>query len=181
LNNATPQSLILLDEVGRGTSTFDGLSLAWAVTEEIHNNTKIQAKTLFATHYHELTELEEFLSKVRNYNVAVKEWEDQIIFLRKIIPGGCDDSYGIQVARLAGIPKNVLERARVILDQLETKEVKYPVIPEPKKKPKVSEFQLNIFTAKEEILAEELRKLDLNQMTPVEALNKLQELKKKAE
>jgi DNA mismatch repair protein MutS len=181
LNNATPKSLILLDEVGRGTSTFDGLSLAWAVTEEIHNNPKIQAKTLFATHYHELTELEEFLPKAKNYNIAVKEWQDQMIFLRKIIPGGCDDSYGIQVAKLAGIPKNVLERAKIILQQLETKEAKQPVILEPKKKPKVGEFQLNIFTAKEEILAEELRKMDLNQLTPLEALNKLQDLKKKVE
>jgi DNA mismatch repair protein MutS len=179
LNNATPKSLILLDEVGRGTSTFDGLSIAWAVTEHIHNNPKIGSKTLFATHFHELTELAKFLPKVRNYNVAVKEWGDEVIFLRKIVPGGCDDSYGIQVARLAGIPKGVLERAKEILADLENGELSYQRSPEAKAKP-VS-YQLSIFSPKDTQIVEELKKLDLEKLTPIEALNKLNELKKKTE
>ena len=120
LNNATSRSLIILDEIGRGTSTFDGISIAWSVVEYIHNNTK--AKTLFATHYHELTELSITLDSVKNYNIAVKEWNDEIIFLRKIAVGGADKSYGIQVARLAGLPKEVIERAREVLNNLENKE-----------------------------------------------------------
>ncbi|HBA27513.1 MAG TPA: DNA mismatch repair protein MutS [Nitrospinae bacterium] len=120
LNNATSRSLIILDEIGRGTSTFDGISIAWSVVEYIHNNTK--AKTLFATHYHELTELSMTLDSVKNYNIAVKEWNDEIIFLRKIAVGGADKSYGIQVARLAGLPKEVIERAREVLNNLENKE-----------------------------------------------------------
>jgi DNA mismatch repair protein MutS len=121
LNNATPRSLIVLDEIGRGTSTFDGLSLAWSILEYLHE--RVGAKTLFATHYHELTELSGRLSRLRNYNVAVREWNDQIIFLRKILAGGTDKSYGIQVARLAGIPKGVLDRAKVILRNLEESEL----------------------------------------------------------
>lgn len=121
LNNATARSLIILDEIGRGTSTFDGLSLAWSIVEHLHN--QIGAKTLFATHYHELTELAARLPRLRNYNVAVREWHDQIIFLRKIVEGGTDKSYGIQVARLAGVPKEVLERAKVILRNLEDSEL----------------------------------------------------------
>ncbi len=119
LNNATPASLIVLDEVGRGTSTFDGLSLAWAIAEFLHDNPLVKARTLFATHYHELTELALTMKGVKNYNVAVREWEDKVIFLRKIVPGGADQSYGIQVARLAGLPRQVLGRAREILDNLE--------------------------------------------------------------
>ncbi|MBI5772469.1 MAG: DNA mismatch repair protein MutS [Verrucomicrobia bacterium] len=121
LNNATARSLIILDEIGRGTSTFDGLSLAWSIVEHLHN--QIGAKTLFATHYHELTELAARMPRLRNYNVAVREWHDQIIFLRKIVEGGTDKSYGIQVARLAGVPKEVLERAKVILGNLEESEL----------------------------------------------------------
>ncbi|MFQ6116376.1 MAG: DNA mismatch repair protein MutS, partial [bacterium] len=179
LNNATPKSLILLDEVGRGTSTFDGLSIAWAVTEHIHNNPKIGSKTLFATHFHELTELAKFLPRVKNYNVAVKEWGDEVIFLRKIVPGGCDDSYGIQVARLAGVPKQVLERAKEILADLENDEVRQKRVPE--SKPKPVSYQLSIFSPKDTQIIEELKKLDLDKLTPIEALNKLNELKKKAE
>jgi DNA mismatch repair protein MutS len=121
LNNATPGSLIILDEIGRGTSTFDGLSLAWSIVEYLHN--QVGAKTLFATHYHELTELAARLPRLRNFNVAVREWRDQVVFLRKILPGGTDKSYGIQVARLAGVPKEVLERAKVILGNLEESEL----------------------------------------------------------
>jgi DNA mismatch repair protein MutS len=121
LNNATPRSLIVLDEIGRGTSTFDGLSLAWSIVEHLHN--QVGAKTLFATHYHELTELAARLPRLKNFNVAVREWHDQIVFLRKIVEGGTDKSYGIQVARLAGVPKEVLERAKVILGNLEESEL----------------------------------------------------------
>jgi DNA mismatch repair protein MutS len=121
LNNATPRSLVILDEIGRGTSTFDGLSLAWSIVEHLHN--QVGAKTLFATHYHELTELAGRLGRLRNANVAVREWNDQIIFLRKIVAGGTDKSYGIQVARLAGVPAAVVERAKVILRNLEESEL----------------------------------------------------------
>jgi len=121
LNNATRRSLVILDEIGRGTSTFDGLSLAWSIVEHLHN--QVGAKTLFATHYHELTELAARLPRLKNYNVAVREWHDQIVFLRKIIEGGTDKSYGIQVARLAGVPKTVLERAKEILRNLEESEL----------------------------------------------------------
>jgi DNA mismatch repair protein MutS len=121
LNNATPRSLIVLDEIGRGTSTFDGLSLAWSIVEHLHN--QVGAKTLFATHYHELTELAARLPRLRNFNVAVREWNDQIVFLRKIVEGGTDKSYGIHVARLAGVPRAVIERAKVILGNLEQSEL----------------------------------------------------------
>ena len=121
LNNATARSLIVLDEIGRGTSTFDGLSLAWSIVEHLHN--QVGAKTLFATHYHELTELAGRLSRIKNFNVAVREWHDQIVFLRKIVEGGTNKSYGIQVARLAGVPKEVLERAKQILGNLEESEL----------------------------------------------------------
>jgi DNA mismatch repair protein MutS len=117
VNNATERSLVILDEIGRGTSTFDGLSIAWSVAEFLHD--EIKARTLFATHYHELTKLAEERSGVCNFNVAVREWNDQIIFLRKIVPGGADKSYGIQVARLAGLPKEILDRAKDILSHLE--------------------------------------------------------------
>jgi len=121
LNNATPRSLIILDEIGRGTSTFDGLSLAWSIVEHLHNT--VGAQTLFATHYHELTELAGRLPRLKNFNVAVREWHEQIIFLRKIVAGGTDKSYGIQVARLAGVPRSVLERAKQILVNLEESEL----------------------------------------------------------
>jgi len=121
LNNATPRSLIILDEIGRGTSTFDGLSLAWSIVEHLHNT--VGAQTLFATHYHELTELAGRLPRLKNFNVAVREWHEQIIFLRKIVAGGTDKSYGIQVARLAGVPRSVLERAKQILGNLEESEL----------------------------------------------------------
>jgi DNA mismatch repair protein MutS len=121
LNNATARSLIVLDEIGRGTSTFDGLSLAWSIVEHLHN--AVGAKTLFATHYHELAELSARLPRLKNFNVAVREWHDQIVFLRKIVEGGTDKSYGIQVARLAGVPKEVLERAKQILSNLEESEL----------------------------------------------------------
>src|SRR4029078_5021343 len=121
LNNSTARSLIVLDEIGRGTSTFDGVSLAWSIVEHLHN--VVGAKTLFATHYHELTELAARLPRIKNFNVAVREWNEQIIFLRKIVAGGTDKSYGIQGARLAGVPKTVLDGAREILSNLESSEL----------------------------------------------------------
>jgi DNA mismatch repair protein MutS len=121
LNNATAGSLVILDEIGRGTSTFDGLSLAWSIVEHLHN--QVGAKTLFATHYHELTELARRLPRLRNFNVVVREWNDQVVFLHKIVEGGADKSYGIQVARLAGVPKPVIERAKEILHNLEESEL----------------------------------------------------------
>jgi DNA mismatch repair protein MutS len=118
LNNATERSLVILDEIGRGTSTFDGLSIAWSVAEHLHD--KVGARTLFATHYHEITALAQSRTAVKNYNVAVKEWNHQIIFLHKILPGSAEKSYGIQVARLAGLPENVIDRAKEVLQQLES-------------------------------------------------------------
>jgi len=185
LNNATSKSLILLDEIGRGTSTFDGLSIAWAVAEYIHDKNKIGAKTLFATHYHELTELASTLEGVKNYNIAVREWNDEIIFLRKIVDGGTDKSYGIQVARLAGLPKEVIERAKEVLANLEEKEfdqVGKPVLAHSKMKEHYSlKGQLSLFTTPPNPVIEELKRIDISSMTPLEALNKLDELKKKIE
>ena len=149
LNNATPKSLVVLDEIGRGTSTFDGLSIAWAVAEHLHS--AVGAKTLFATHYHELTELAVTLSRVKNYNVAVREWHDQVIFLHKILPGGTDKSYGIQVARLAGLPKEVIARAKEVLANLEEAELSAegkPKLAKTKKKPDVKEApQMYLFNS----------------------------------
>jgi DNA mismatch repair protein MutS len=180
LNNATAWSLILLDEIGRGTSTFDGLSIAWAVTEYIHNTTDLAAKTVFATHYHELTELELILPRVKNYNVAVKEWGDHIVFLRKIVPGGCDHSYGIQVAQLAGLPKSVIRRAKEILHNLEKESLnseQMPKLAEHHPEAAIHIEQMNLFEELEKKLQEELKKIDPNTLTPIQALNKLEELK----
>jgi len=185
LNNATPKSLILLDEIGRGTSTFDGLSIAWAVAEYIHNNPRVSAKTLFATHYHELTELALVLPRVKNYNVAVKEWGDNIVFLRKIVEGGCDHSYGIQVARLAGLPDEVIERAKGVLSNLEAEELTPNRVPKLAIRRRVNgkarSSQLDLFSRQERYLREEIKKLDIDRMTPLEALNKLNELKRAVE
>jgi DNA mismatch repair protein MutS len=177
LNNATPKSLIILDEVGRGTSTFDGVSIAWAVTEYIYNHLK--ARTLFATHYHELAELALMLPGVRNYNVAVKEWKDEVIFLRKIIEGSTDKSYGIHVARLAGLPKSVIERAKTILGNLEAETLDSDGRPRFAKvqKPMPGEMQLALFSTKPHPAVEALKAVDVALMTPLEALNKLHELK----
>jgi len=177
LNNATPRSLIILDEIGRGTSTYDGLSIAWAVTEFLHNTESVAAKTLFATHYHELTELEEVLERVVNLNVAVKEYGDKIVFLRKIIPGGCDHSYGIHVAKLAGIPEPVIARANEILHHLEEHEAAN-VDTERHFTPPAPTTQMDLFSQQEQKLREELKKIDVNTLTPLEALAKLDALKK---
>ncbi len=186
LNSATKDSLILLDEIGRGTSTFDGLSLAWSIVEYIHNTPKVSAKTIFATHYHELTELESILPKVKNYHILVKEWHDKIIFIRKIERGSADQSYGIQVARLAGVPKQVIKRAKSILANLEQHELSpQGLTAESKKYLARNSSQLDIFDAifekndeKNEIL-EEIKNIDVNNLTPLEAINKLAQLKEK--
>jgi len=183
LNNATPSSLILLDEIGRGTSTFDGLSIAWSVAEHLHNTAHLAAKTIFATHYHELTELELILPRVKNYNVAVREWGDRIVFLRKIVPGGCDHSYGIQVAKLAGLPPEVISRAKEILQNLEAEALNgssRPKLAEHHELQKEKVQQLNLFGELEKAVREELKNLDPNQLTPLQALSKLDELKQLA-
>lgn len=186
LNSATPDSLVLLDEIGRGTSTFDGLSLAWSIVEYIHNYKQVSAKTLFATHYHELTELENILPGVKNYNISVKEWNDKIIFLRKIERGSADQSYGVQVARLAGIPKTVINRAKEILKNLEEHELSPQGLTAQTKRKLLSENnQMDIFDAileKDEAknqLLDEIKKIDVNNLTPLEAIQKLAELKNK--
>jgi DNA mismatch repair protein MutS len=170
LHHATPRSLILLDEVGRGTSTFDGLAIAWAVTEELHERGQ-GAKVLFATHYHELTALADRLARVRNFHVAVREWNDEIIFLHKVRPGGTDRSYGIQVARLAGLPTQVIERAKAILAELEQERTELsaalaPAAPE-------DAAQLALFPSAHDPVLKELGALDLSVLTPLQALNLL--------
>ncbi len=183
LNNATPNSLILLDEIGRGTSTFDGLSIAWAVAEYIHNNRKVASKTLFATHYHELTELALLYPRIKNYNVAVEEWGDQVVFLRKIIPGGTDNSYGIYVAQMAGLPNELISRAKEILSNLEANELtpnsKKPRLARRQKNRSINANQLSLFPPPDETshIEKKLRGIDINNMTPMEALKKLDELK----
>jgi DNA mismatch repair protein MutS len=186
LHNATSQSLILLDEIGRGTSTFDGLSIAWAVAEYIHEKEDIRAKTMFATHYHELTELTTTLERIKNYHVTVKEHKDDIIFLRKIVPGPSDRSYGIHVAKLAGIPRNVVGRAKEILFNLEKQELDDSGFPRfayhSSKKRDKAQFLLFEKDREQEVLEElreEIEKRDISSLAPLEALNFLNELKKK--
>ena len=176
LKEATSNSLVILDEIGRGTSTYDGLSIAWAVAEYIADKEKCGAKTLFATHYHELTELEEKLEGVKNYNIAVKEKGEDIIFLRKIVPGGTDESYGIHVARLAGVPKTVTQKADEILKGLERKNILTGKKQESKK---VVEGQFDMFNYKLAEIAHEVDKINLNELTPIDALNTLVKIKEK--
>jgi DNA mismatch repair protein MutS len=185
LDNATQRSLIILDEIGRGTSTFDGVSIAWAVAEHIHDHPTLGAKTLFATHYHELTELAMTKERVKNCNFAVREWNDEVVFLRKIMEGATNRSYGIQVARLAGLPKQVIDRAREILKNLESSELDEVGMPKiAKGKGRATPngaTQLQLFQAQDDRLSKELRMIDVENMTPIEALTKLNELKSKAE
>jgi DNA mismatch repair protein MutS len=186
LNNATEKSLILLDEIGRGTSTFDGLSIAWAVAEYLHEKEEIRAKTLFATHYHELTELALTLNRIKNYHVSVKEWKDDIIFLRKIVPGPSDQSYGIHVANLAGIPRSVVDRAKEILFNLEKQELDDTGLPRLayRSSKKRDKAQLFLFQEdkKQELLKDiedEIEKCDISDLKPLDALNFLSRLKEK--
>ncbi len=171
LNHATPRSLLILDEVGRGTSTYDGISIAWAVVEHIHNHPRLRCKTLFATHYHELTQLADLLPRVRNYNVAVAEEKGKVVFLRRVVPGGADRSYGIHVAQLAGLPKPVIHRAQEILKELE-QEARAPGAA----RRTIKVRQLPLFAVGHPVL-EELARLDVSAMTPLEAISKLYELK----
>ncbi len=171
LNNATPRSLLVLDEIGRGTSTYDGISIAWAVVEYLHNHPQRRARTLFATHYHELIELADRLPGVQNVNLAVAEEGGQVVFLHKVVPGGADRSYGIHVAQLAGVPRPVIQRAQELLEGLESGKFR-PGTPAPRP------YQPVLF-ADEHPVVEELRQLDISQMTPLEAINKLYELQQK--
>ena len=178
LKEATPNSLVILDEIGRGTSTYDGLSIAWAVAEYIADKEKCGAKTLFATHYHELTALEEKIEGVKNYSIAVKEKGEDIIFLRKIISGGTDESYGIHVAKLAGVPKEVTARANKILQSIERKNVLTGKKEEKKDKKQV-EGQFDMYNYKLAEIAHEIDKINLNELTPIDALNTLVKIKEK--
>ncbi len=181
LRGATPRSLIIMDEIGRGTSTFDGVSIAWAVAEYIHDTPTCRSRTLFATHYHELTELATTRERVKNFTVAVREWNDQVIFLRTIIPGGASHSYGIQVARLAGMPSDVIERAKEILRNLENGEFEEGaprLAKSSKKPPKEQSSQFSLFETTEDQLRQRLKKMNIATLTPLEALNLLDELKR---
>ena len=172
LNNATSRSLIILDEIGRGTSTFDGLSIAWATAEYLNQERSGRPKTLFATHYHELAELELMFEGIRNYNVSVKEWNDEVIFLYKLAAGSADHSYGIHVGRLAGLPKEVIGRAREILSNLEINSVSYDGIPSlVKSSMRKKEVQQELFTARENPLLNEIRNLEIDRISGLEALN----------
>lgn len=173
LNNATSKSLILLDEIGRGTSTYDGISIAWAMTEYLHENPNIRAKTLFATHYHELNALADLYVRIKNYRVEVREYNDKVIFLRKITEGTADHSYGIQVAQMAGLPEKVTMRAKEILRSLEDKEYR--------KKHK-DEFQISMFEStvtefRDETMRKLLEEIDIDNITPLEAINLLKKIK----
>ena len=190
LRNATNKSLLILDEIGRGTSTFDGLSIAWAVVEHISNKRVLGAKTLFATHYHELTELEGKLDSVNNYCIAVKEKGDDIVFLRKIVKGGADKSYGIQVAKLAGVPDSVIQRAKEIVNELVDADITTRIrdismhTQEPAKKVKkydeVDLAQISLFdTVKDDDVLTELKEIDIAHLTPMDALNTLYRLQNK--
>ena len=199
LNNATSKSLVLLDEIGRGTSTFDGLSIAWAMTEYLHNSGHQKPRTLFATHYHELTELEAILPRVKNFNVTVREEDDRVVFLRKIKPGGCDHSYGIHVAQMAGMPPSVIERAKQVLARLEQNDLtltKSPVRASQRRKilrEKAGVDQISMRLTESNPLPaappppsphpvlEEIRAIDVSRITPVEALVKLEAMKRQIE
>jgi DNA mismatch repair protein MutS len=175
LHHATNRSLLVLDEIGRGTSTYDGLAIAWAVIEYIHNHPRLRAKTLFATHYHELTDLAERLPHVSNFNVAVAEQGDTVVFLHKIVPGAADRSYGVHVGQMAGLPKSVVDRAQEILGELEAsgaagprRSVVGPTL-----------YQLSLFSREDPIVAD-ISALDINALSPLDALNKLYELQQRA-
>ena len=192
LRNATRNSLVILDEIGRGTSTFDGLSIAWAVVEYISNTRVLGAKTLFATHYHELTELEDTMSGVTNYCIAVKEQGDDIVFLRKIIKGGADKSYGIQVAKLAGVPDQVITRAKELVEELSSADITMKAKEIAEASANVSQHktvtrpdevdlnQMTLFdTVKNDDIIHELEEISINEITPMEALNILSRLQSK--
>jgi DNA mismatch repair protein MutS len=183
LNNISERSLILFDELGRGTSTYDGISIAWAIVEHIHEHPKAQAKTLFATHYHELNEMERTYKRIANYNVSVHEADGKVIFLRKLVRGGSEHSFGIHVARLAGMPQSIVKRSEQILKQLESENRQSGISKKPTKDlaSTRSGMQLSIFQLDDPVLSQirdEILHTDINNLTPVEALNKLNDIKK---
>jgi DNA mismatch repair protein MutS len=180
LNNLSERSLILMDEIGRGTSTYDGISIAWSIVEYLHNHSKCRAKTLFATHYHELNQLAEDFSRIRNYNVSVKEMGNKVIFMRKLKEGGSEHSFGIHVAQMAGMPNNVVIRANEIMHHLEKDKIREQNTKHLQEIPK-NNYQMKIFEAsnpKFDKIVEMLRNLDINTVSPVEALLKLNEVKR---
>ncbi len=182
LNNVSSRSLILFDELGRGTSTYDGISIAWAIVEYIHEHAKACAKTLFATHYHELNEMERSFKRIRNFNVSVKEVDNKVIFLRKLVPGGSEHSFGIHVAKMAGMPQSIVKRANEILKQLETDNRKNGIAKPTKEISTHREgMQLSFFQLDDPVLSQirdEIKNVDINNLTPIEALNKLHEIRK---
>ncbi len=182
LNNVSPRSLVLLDEIGRGTSTYDGISIAWAIVEYLHEHPSARAKTLFATHYHELNEMEKSFSRVKNYNVTIKEVNNQVIFLRKLVRGGSEHSFGIHVARMAGMPPSVVKRANEILAELESSTQRQSLSKPVNKIGTHREgYQLSIFQLEDPVLKQirdQIKKIDINNLTPIEALNKLNEIKR---
>ena len=184
LNNVSPRSLVLFDELGRGTSTYDGISIAWAIVEYLHEHPKAQARTLFATHYHELNEMEKNFKRIKNYNVSVKEAGGKVIFLRTLQRGGSEHSFGIHVAEIAGMPKSIVKRANAILKQLEQDNSGVGTVGKPSAESlnqSRSGMQLSFFQLDDPILCQvrdEILGLDINNLTPVEALNKLNEIKK---
>ena len=183
LNNLSPRSLVLFDELGRGTSTYDGISIAWAIVEHIHEHAKAKARTLFATHYHELNEMEKSFKRIKNYNVSVKEVDNKVIFLRKLERGGSEHSFGIHVAKLAGMPKSIVKRANTILNQLETDNRQQGISSKPTAEIASNRdgMQLSFFQLDDPVLCQvrdEILNLDVNNLTPIEALNKLNEIKK---
>jgi len=182
LNNLSDRSLILFDELGRGTSTYDGISIAWAIVEHIHEHPRGQAKTLFATHYHELNEMEKSFKRIRNYNVSVKEIDNKVVFLRKLVRGGSEHSFGIHVAKLAGMPHSIVKRSNEILSQLETDNRKSGIAkPMDKISTQREGYQMNFFQLDDPVLSQirdEINNLDINNLTPVEALNKLDDIKR---
>ena len=184
LNNVSPKSLVLFDELGRGTSTYDGISIAWAIVEYLHENERVRARTLFATHYHELNEMEKNFSRIKNYNVSVKEIDNKVIFLRKLMRGGSEHSFGIHVAEIAGMPKSIVRRANVILKQLEADNSNVGTVGKPSAQAINNSregMQLSFFQLDDPVLCQvrdEILGLDINNLTPVEALNKLNEIKK---
>ena len=179
LSGSTRRSLLILDEVGRGTSTYDGLAIARAVVEYIHNNPRLNCRTLFATHYHELTELPNILPRARNFNVAVAEEGEEIVFLHKVLPGGADRSYGVHVAQLAGLPRPVVERARELLQQLEEQSSDFEL--PSKKRKKQNPAQLTMFDDTPNPALAALKAMEVDHLSPIEALTKLYELKRMAD
>jgi len=179
LNNISERSLVLLDEIGRGTSTYDGISIAWAISEYLHEHSS-RAKTLFATHYHELNEMTETFDRIKNYNVSVKELKDTVLFLRKLVPGGSHHSFGIHVAKMAGMPQAVLDRANKILKRLEKSHSSQELTEEMKSIAK-DEMQLSFFKLDDPLLEQikgEILEIDIDTLTPVQALMKLNEIKR---